>query len=584
MLSYNESLTNSLDLLYDHLLTFKVSIDLIQKLAQYLKLDTFVDTDIEEQLSVSVKRLSIACSLLLIDIDFSDDQTVTRVSLSLGNYSTSIPNTATQTFDPTSESNRYILSAKDENLVTVVQINFDEENHISFLKTREVDERTTAELILLSNLTGETLGHFPANLKYLINLDSLSPPDGDLVLYLDNVALYLSVVHAQELKLNDDWQIRAGLTNRIGKVALNDESGRLGVFLLFWEEDRFFNKQAREEEHPPTGKIHRALLSVEETNSASVDYLKLASSENFELSKSLGEFQKFQFTFEGDQHLFKGQSVTNHTSRNWNLTLNIEHAVFLPSNLVEFLGISSYVVAQNAQLESVFSRFKQYGEVLFVDEDDTQIKFALDDPSPFVAILSYSLPSLTSLSGIIPALRNHIVFSTLISKVLSAPQFTMSDVVKEDSSKKLKESLKLSNGVGDEELLGLGTDNAEYRGIQLLASNPDLESLVKQEEDTDDIMREESESIASPVESVKSFLTFRLTDINYASLDTELLISVFGRSKGSKEISSELAIKNGQIVQQNEDIGMDTDENASNQFVEALALSEDPLLAFQVLE
>lgn len=586
MPSYNDSLNESLRLLYNYLLQYRVSIDLIQKLAQHLKLDTFVDTDVQEA-TPNIKRLSIAGSLLLVDIDFADDHTATNVSLSLGNHTTSVPSLS----DPTVDTSRCIVSVIEEGLTTVVNLSFLEENLVSFLKTRKVPERSVAELILLATLSDFKLGHFPANLKHLANLDNMSPPDGDLVLYLDNIALYLSIIHEHERKLKLDWEVEAGFTNRIGKVVLNDvENNRLGVFIRFWEESRLLNRQAKKTDEAPFGKTYEANLSIEETDSAPVDYLKESKKEIWELTNPHGNLKSYRFTFDGDQHLHKGQSVTSLSSQYWNLTLNLDEAVFLPLNLVEFLGLTQYLIAPKPEMEGVFGDLEKYGKVDFVvkkDEDETFVSFLVEDPPTFVAVKSLALPSLVHLSKVIPALRNHIVFSTLIRKVFEAPDSAMCDSSKTElsaeASKKLKESLKLSTEVTDEELLSLNTMTENtYMGMQMFQSNTDLENFVKKES-TDDIMDDESEQEGTASENTTTFLSFSLSDVSFDSPDTDLNFTVKGRLKSGAQVESLFKIKNGQIMHPGDDVAMDSDTNVGNEFIDVLALCEDPLVAFQIL-
>lgn len=592
MPGYNESLMESLGLLYDHSLNYHVSVKLIQKLAQYLKLDTFIDTEVQTTMESHIKnlkRLSIAGSLLLVDLDFAGDEIPTKVSLSSGNHSPGDSDASRQLSEPIGDAGKCIVLAEVQGLSTVVGIDFRKGGGVSFLNVRHDNNISVAEYILLSNLLRSTLGKFPVNLQYLANLDSLSPPDGDLVVYVDNMALFLSSIHATEIKADPgNWQVEEGWTSRVGKVALNDiEEGRLGLVLLFWKENRFLDRK-RSPENLATGVIHKAVLSIKESSLPSIDYVKEASSGVWRLLSLLAAFKNYKFVFDGDLHLHNGQSVTGLTSKNWALVLDISRPVFLPKSLLDFLDLTDYKVAKDAPYSDTFWRLSEDGLLEYeLDAQDIKVSFVTEEIYQFVAIEAFRIDSLIQLSKLLPIIRNWLVLTTLIRNVSRTSGVVLCDSRMEysEANRKLKDSLKLPRDVTDEELVGLTTmsDVADYLGAPMLGGGADLSSFVKQDS-RDDLMREESvKSEISPAIASKG-LKFVVKDIMYDSPDTDILVTVHGKTD-SVEFSIELEVANGEIREQRtlKDVDMDAQNEVAKHYSQALALSEDPLLAFEVL-
>ena len=81
------ALDKSLQLLYNYSTNFQVSIELIQKLAQQLKLETFIDSlgfNLDDSKpGQKTQKLSIAGSSILLDIDFETDNKIVGLSLSV---------------------------------------------------------------------------------------------------------------------------------------------------------------------------------------------------------------------------------------------------------------------------------------------------------------------------------------------------------------------------------------------------------------------------------------------------------------------------------------------------------------------
>lgn len=591
MPTYNESINQSLRLLYGCSPKFKISIDLIQKLAQFLKLETFIDTDIStmpkgsDQLSAASKRLSIAGSLLLVDIDFSENDKVSNVSLSSGNHS---PGTIDADVDLIQAASSYSVKESD----TAVKIIFLQGSGLSFLKTR-LNDSSVAEAILLKDLSADVLGNFPVNLKYLTNLDSISPIDGDLIVYLDNIALYLNAIHAVETALRrDDKWVRDGLLSSFGKVHLNDvESLRLGVFLHFWKDSRQMEQLLQKEGKPFSGKVHKALLTIEESENQSVDILKEASGQEWNLRTDNNTIQPHTFSFDDDTHLHNRQSVSGFSIQGWKLTFSLDHPVVIPSSLCDLFGIINYKVAKDPENEEVFELLEKngYASISFGDaEHKNTVKFVVDDASDLVSIESFEIRKLTQLQKIIPCIRNFLVFANFISNAKSAPGATFVTPTNEsnNAAKKLRDSLDLAQGVTEKELLNLNSLNSAVSMEYLMFdSSTDLASLAKQEVSTPDLSATSEQG--DDFEDDNGDLTICLTDIELKSGNCDLLFKVMGKPRGSGQtLETQFKISNGEIthVSYNEDVDMDAPVNTVNEdFVAALSTSEDPLLAFHII-
>lgn len=589
MPSYNESISESLRLIYECSPKFKVSIDLIQKLAQFLKLETFIDTEVlstptnRNHASSGLKRLSIAGSLILIDIDFSDNETVSKVSLSSGNHSLTIDESDTELVERASK----YTSKQSEYTINVV---FLQANSLSFLRTRN-DSSTVAEAILLKNLSNNVLGNFPTNLKYLTCLDSMSPLDGDLIVYLDNIALYLNAVHAMETNLNPGiTDICSGWKSRFGKVYLNDpETQRLGVFLHFWKESRRLSEVMKHGATPCNSRVHKAILTIEEGESQSLDVLKEAKDQKWHLSTSQGLLQPYIFTFEDDSHLHNHQSVTSFSSPNWALHLRLDFPVFMPSVLIEYFGITNYGQAKKPREPEVFKLLKEDGAVQFLarmNGENISISFTADDTAELVAVESFEITKLTQLEKIIPTIRNYIVFSSLVDNVMQSPDttFVASPKLSRPISQKLKDSLNLSEGVTDEELLNLNTlASGESMDYVMFNSDTDLTNFVKQEDNTPNYSRDCDSFDATENEKR---LTICLKDIELNSSDVEIELNVQGTVGSGISVNTDFKIINGDITNLNTsgDIHMDSEGNRGTEYVTALSLCEDPLLALHMIE
>lgn len=592
MPTYNDSINQSLRLLYGCSPTFKISIELIQKLAQFLKLETFVDTEIlatpkgSEKLPAGSKRLSIAGSLLLVDIDFAENDKVSNVSLSSGNHS---PGTIDVDINLIQAASSYSVKETE----SAIKIIFQQANDLSFLKTR-LGGSTVAEAILLKDLSADIMGNFPLNLKYLTNLDSISPLDGDLIVYLDNIALYLNAIQATEtgLRPGDEW-VRNGFLSLFGKVHLNDiETLRLGVFLHFWKDSRHMEQLLMKEGKPFKGKVHKALLKIEESEEQSVDILKEACGTEWNLRTEQNTIQPFTFVFDDDTHLHNRQSVAEFSSQGWKLTISLDHPVFIPSSVLQFFGINNYDVASNPQDEAIFNMLEQegYASISVGDyKNGYSVKFVVDDANGMVPVESFEISKLGQLQKIIPSIRNFLLFANFIHNVMSAPTATFVSPANESNvaAQRLRDSLDLSHGVTEKELLNLNSLNSSVAMEYLMFnSDTDLASLAKQEAQTPDFSAGSEQGDEGETDEIN--LTICLNDIELNTSGSDLLFTVTGRLRESEQtINTQFKIQNGEIVpvKSTEDVDMDaTPSTANDDFVAALSTSEDPLLAFHIVE
>ncbi|OBA22530.1 hypothetical protein METBIDRAFT_38989, partial [Metschnikowia bicuspidata var. bicuspidata NRRL YB-4993] len=417
---YESALQDSLRRLYSESSEFRISIEIIVKLAKSLSLDTFVDT--EE--FPGVTRLSIAGSLLLLEIDFEDDHTVSKVSLSLGNHP--LETLAEENSSAKISGNivsETATSVSSKNGAKTVVLSFLPDLRASFLRTLQTQlglgqsSGSVAEEILFASLEGPKLGSFPRNLEYLADLDRVSPPEGDLIVYIENLAMYMSAIHHQECILNpEDWQIADGLTNSVGKVILNDKDQRhVGVFLQFWQDCRVLNHYLIQDQRPQMGRKYSALLAIEESKSPAVDYVLDAKSKPWHILTSSGE--KLPYFFGGETefaHLHNHQSVT--ANSNWKLVLRFAEPIFFPETLLQYLGITDYECAKPLELNNMWNEIAETGELRFKNTA-LEYVFAFDEFAPHVNLLAVSLGNLHILAELLPALRNQITFMKIFESV-----------------------------------------------------------------------------------------------------------------------------------------------------------------------
>lgn len=526
-----------LDSLYEYSPKFRVSIDLIQRLAQNLRLETFVDTlgyTVESSKKEDTQRLSIAGSFILIDVDFKEDSII-AVSMSSPEDQTA------------REQGDYVKSQTTTGDVNKVVLDVTK-SPLSFLK------QSTAEVILLENLQQDRLNNFPLNLKYLANIDQLSTSSSNLFLYLEKVALLLyeiSVIEGVE-KL-EDWLISLGYTSSIGKISMNDAvHGQVGLFSTFWKDSRFINHESSS----LYGNEYRLLLGIDPAeNATKVDYLTQNKDTVWELNG-----QKYTFDFDS----------TPEISSNWTLNITINHPVYVPKFLVEYLGLKHTVANTESEYEELLAKLATEDEVT---HDIDGLPFSLQHEiaySEFIPLKSAAINAITDLPQVISILRNFIVLANIYNNIIgewSEPHRNRSrrgskavnPELTEESRQKLKESLKLSYDVTDEELLGLNTlADTSFTGIQpSKRDDVDLEAFLKEEKTT------------------KPFLRLRFIDIDLTSKHKDLILSLEGVANVTFRIS------NGIIEQLQGGDAMEIEDSRELRLVKGLSLTEDLVLSYK---
>lgn len=541
-----------LDHIYSHSLSFRTSVDIVQRLATYLKLDTFLDTEfqpVSTAKSANTCRLSIAGSLLLLDMDFEGSQ-LRRISLSSGNHAAAM--------EEDSADRKVSRSELDgEHIAT---LNFKNNGNYSFLRAKQ-DSILVAEKILEDNLQARTLGQFPKNLEYLSNLDVLLPTDGDLIMYIDNVALYLDAIHNEECSLWSIPDIEAGYTNSVGKIRLNDIGrGILGVLIDFWEDSRLLSRKTA-----TTGQVKKALFKVNPTSKEPIDYLKKASRETWELYESLLATKKYKFTFDGNCHIHNQRSVVEALNRKWRLSFELLEPVFLPTSILDIIDILERSVADSHDLHDLYKSLSNRQSAVLENEDG-KAEIHNDEYCEYVLVQLLELGSLHSLSRILPSVRNHYVLTNLLRSVTQAYELLPASGSSSETNKKLMDSLHLADEATEEELQSLGTlqETDVYMDMPMLAS--DTESS-KKDGDTPDLAPKESRQ-----------LSLSISAIDYELPMSAITVNFFGRKHG-EEVRADFLISNGVLTAVSTDVDMDS--KTSSLFLKALQLSEDIPLALE---
>lgn len=587
MLNFNENLKKSLQVLYEYSKNFKLSLELIQSLSQQLKLDTFVDVDAyshiidqplrdENNQVIKFQRLSIAGSLILIDIDLFELK-ILRVSFSLANQ---LDNN--EAMDLSSDEDIIKISPNDD--LTTISIDFGKSNPYSLLNKSHSDN---IESILLNNLRAPILNNFPHNLKHLANLDRLSSSSIDLFAYSDNLALILKTLNNIELKDSQDWKQKMGLTTSLGNVKIFDsQENKIGLFIDFWQDFRFINHEYQIQESTSDlllGRNYKLLLNLSsKLYSTPIDYILETKDHTWELNG-----QKFQFQFDDESHLFfnKGSNSSNGTASsnlssnpeakfdtNWTLVISLDNPIYLPLNLLEFIGMGSY---EEAKLENGnFDKLNTQKEIKIglSKDEDTNILIRNELHSVFVPIQMISLKRLVDITTFISIFRNHIVLTNILNELTkncSTHVYTNEEKMTEEVKHKLKDTLALSKDATDEQILSLNILN---------------EKNIEDEKDIalDEFMKEEpNREEADDNDDLK----IKIIDIDYDSQSYNISISITGKYKGV-DVDILFIISNGEILPLDEnpsskdDMEVDDDENKVKKFIKSLNLTEDIIKSF----
>ncbi|EGW33188.1 uncharacterized protein SPAPADRAFT_71074 [Spathaspora passalidarum NRRL Y-27907] len=559
MVSFNQSLDTSLQLLYDYSSNFQISVELVQKLAQHLKLETFIDTSFQfgNVEGNNQQRLTIAASSILLDIDFENDRKVSNISLSIGNEST----------HTTENSKEYIESVQNNHGITVIKLN-PNKNPLTFLK-KSSDEKSIAEKILLANLSQPKLNKFPENLQYLAIIDKYANSNQDLFTYIERTALLLHTISQLEIERNpNNWQIEQGLNNAIGNVKIHDiTQGKIGLFLEFWKDFRYINHES----NTAIGNTYNVQFNIV-SSSYNHEYLLENNKKEWEIANQ-GNKERVKFEFEDAVIPTVNNDGTNTTMLPWMFDLVLNHPIYVPKYILEYLGLD-YTVEENTTdpLFKIFDKINNSQEVvdsINILGRNVSCLINHDLISNFIPLKSVKINHLYDLSSLIPILRNFIVLSNLYRTLSqnnciiprrksrrrsSRVSFKNDKELTEEIRKKLKDSLKLPDDVTDEELLGLNaiSETATYSTIQPINDMFDLESFIKNDQTTT---------------SKENYFQVSLDDIDVTSNDLYLTVEAYS---DIKEIYIRFKISNGQIQLLQDDI----DENNAK-FIKTLDLTED---------
>ncbi|EER34585.1 conserved hypothetical protein [Candida tropicalis MYA-3404] len=596
--TFNSELDKSLQLLYAYSSNFQISVELIQRLAQQLKLETFID-NLGFQLqnstnNTNVQKLTIAASSILLDLDFESDTKIVNLSLSI-NGSENL-----QTGEP------YTIH-KDELGLTHVKLNCNN-NRVTFLNKSSNSNKTQVEEILLSNLQGPKLGNFPANLQYLAIIDKFANHNPELFIYIETISFLLNTINQIDKEL-EDWQPEFGI---LGNVKLNQDK-KLGVVLDFWKDYRFINREYRSikgTDELLVGQNYELKLNVVDSTNQ-VDYLIDNQIQEWEIAHG-----KYKFEFE---NTLKPLVVDGDNFSAWALQLELNHSVYLPVFVLEYLGFLDYTTSEAEQsLKDVFEKVnngEEFEQVLNIDSNNVSFQFSNNIPSKFVNLKSVNINQLLDIPKIIPVLRNFIVLSNLIRTVINnkstqVPIFnnkrrrssrllgiaTSEKELTEEAKQKLKESLKLPDDVTDEEILGLSaiSETANYSTIQPVNN--------KDEIDLDNFLQNEpngngsTSSNNNEMEGIKfsdsqSYFLMRIEDIEFSNKGEVQLI--FEGNVDAEEILIHFKISNGeiQIVPNGTSTtnttttitsdDMETDDTPSSKFIKGLNLTEDIISSYK---
>ncbi|CUM66210.1 uncharacterized protein PRCAT00003869001 [Priceomyces carsonii] len=562
----NAKIDQCLDKLFDFSSNFKVSIESIQKLAQHLRFETFIDkhayTVNPNQLYQQLKpqRLSIAGSLILVDIDFTSDNKIINLSLSLANQDMSIAD------GHGNDTNRRISQRED---IKVINIDLNENNEMSILKKNADEEQSMAESILFSSLQGTRLGKFPNNLRYLALLDRLSTADVNLFSFINKVGLILKTVQSLEGINEDIWEIKEGLCNSVGNIISNDKEGnRIGLFIEFWKDSRFVAHEMKTQDNNSTmRRNYGALIGVDSHVGSPINYLQENKTDVWKLQSPHDELTKYQFDYESnEEHL--NTSSDKDTLNSWIITLNLSSPVFIPNIVLEYHNVEFKLNEDHendrSEATGYFSTLNSGSDLKYpvnIKESKLEINITTQLVSQFVPVRQVSLKTIHDIKNLLSLFRNFLVFENLIKSV-AAVSFDdrdndnkdqrsdiMLDELSSEMKKKLKETLKLSNNVTDEELLALNVITDTKTNMM-----PSLDSFMN--DDTDETTSDNQ-------------LVISLDEVNLESENNDIIISISGI------IAAKLKISNGQIskVVSSED-EMEV-ESASEKFIKGLSLTED---------
>lgn len=535
----SNTLEECLRLLYNYLGNFLVSIDLIQRLAQQLKLETFVDKlgfslNLSKNDDAKTMKLTIAGTTIMIDIDFTTNKSVATVVLLSASQEEALVRPDTR------NSESYAVNDN------VIKLDWTK-NELSFLKQLTPGESlgTVAETILINNLTGDRLGYFPNNLQYLANIDQLSSATCDLFVYIERISLMLRALLLVEIA-EEQWLTPYHLA--VGAPSLNDiGTSQLGIYVNYWQDFRHLNHLAGS---LVAGKNHAVVVLIDAASSQP-DYLNDAR----------------EWTLANGVYNLEFDATSSHASSPWSLKITLSTPTYVPSNVLTYFGWK-YTTAKSSS--KFFDRINK--GIIQLNNDDVAYN-VLSQPhlGQWLAVQLVVITKLTDLARLIPMLRTcHLVATLIGGSIKKHPandrrrsRALMAEELSEDAKKKLKELLKLPNDVTDEELLGLTAvqEPATYLSM-LLHDDIDVDHFL-QEEDTKE----------TPTD--RKVLSVHIVDIDFNSPFVDFCVAMSGRLGSA--FATKLHLSNGvlTVASMGAESGMEVEDPSVDRLVKGLNLTED---------
>lgn len=403
-----------------------VSVDHISRLAQFLRLETFIDK-IDYASSSNGKRLSIAGQLILIDIDCVSDNEVVDVLMSRADHTDS-------TVDDDKSAQFYSIY---DNTLTI-----DMENSPYLLFT-PIGLCSTRN-ILRANLSRQRLGNFTKNLRYLANIDQLLVGEVNTYACLEQIATVLgSIEHVERAECQKTF-----FDNSVGQVEINCETeGIVGLRLKVWQDWRFLCAKLGDE-----SRSYRVALTVEEDMMGMHDYLP----------------ENMTWTIKAQEYTVEYKNKSS-TAMNARLTLQLETPVNMPLSLLEYIGVDYQ--EEDSQADSLVTQLDKEDNADFVSGEIYVSASHCCGADQFKRISKISVSSLRDIPRVISLLRSCYVLENVyrhlqeleIAKPLNptpanppSRRPSMAPVeLSPEARLKLRQSLDLSASVTNEELLGL---------------------------------------------------------------------------------------------------------------------------------
>lgn len=446
-----------LGVLYEATESCEISVSLIQKLAQFLKLETFIDK-IDHVSHSHGERLSIAGQLILIDIDYTLDSTISTVQISREDLGKQ---------QEESSTDRDFYSIDDNKIIT---IDLKENPYLLFKPKHGCSTRD----ILHKNLNGPKIGKFAQNLKYLAEIDHLLVGDVNTYACLEHIAAVLGAIESVE----SNQFSKTFRENLVGSVEVNGELEEIvGMRLRFWQDWRYLRDKLQK---PP--KIYSLLVKVEENFSEMRDYLAEL------MPWAIGE------------HIYDIKYINkSETKMNARLTLELDEALSIPYRVLEYLGIE-YRLGDD-DIDLLLSALDHEETPEFQSGNITIKPCHECGREVFKRVKMFAVSSIQDISTLLQLLRSCIVLRNVYRQIQnlevetetsSAAHLTRSrkssiaPELSQEARSKLRESLKLSSTVTDEELLGLRAMSDKARR-SLEPSNIDIFMDVDTAKDNKDI-------------------------------------------------------------------------------------------------